>query len=83
MVFIDYIKPFDNVRLSKLWNITGRRDVPKQLVEVIRSMYKNTEIIIKTESGEILNELINKGVKKRCSISPTLFNLCLGDAVRE
>ena len=51
-----------------------RRGVPKHLIDVIRSMYKNTEIIVKIESGEVLNVVTNKRVRQRSSISPILFN---------
>ena len=55
MVFVDYIKAFNNVRQNKLWNIMDRRIVLKHLIDVIKSMYKDTEIIVKTESGEVLS----------------------------
>lgn len=82
MVFIDYVKAFDNVLRGKLWSIMDRRGIPKHLIEVIRNMYKDTQINVRTKSGKILKEFINKGVRQGCCMSPTLFNIYLDDAIR-
>ena len=42
---------------------TYRRGVPNRVIDVIRSMYKNTEIVVTTESGEVLNKVTNKEVR--------------------
>ncbi len=82
MFSIDYVKAFDNVLRGKLWSIMDRRGIPKHLIEVIRNMYKDTQINVRTKSGKILKEFINKGVRQGCCMSPTLFNIYLDDAIR-
>lgn len=56
MISLDDIKAFDNMRQNKLWDVRPieRRDVLKHLVYIIKRVYKNREVIVKAESGNVL-----------------------------
>lgn len=45
------------MRWYKSRTVEDKRGIPSHLTDV-KSMYKNTEIIIKAESGEIFKEII-------------------------
>ena len=59
-----------------------RRGIPKHLVDV-RSVYKDTDIMVRTVVVPLNKEVINRGIRQGCNLSPTLFNIYLDDAVRE
>lgn len=83
MAFIDYEKAFDRVLRTKMWEILERRGYPKRIINVIKSLYKETEIVIKL--GEDLSEpvQVNSGLRQGCSLSPTLFNIYIDNILRE
>ena len=57
MAFLDLEKAFD-------WQILNRRGIPYRLIEVIKSLYKNTSLQIDT-GREILEKIyINQGYDK-------------------
>jgi hypothetical protein len=47
------------------------------------SLYQNTTIIIDLEGRYSEDIKINQGVRKDCSLSPTLFNIYFDDVIRE
>lgn len=57
--FVNYVEAFHNMRRNKMWNIMDRRDILEQSFGVLRNMYKDTEIIVNAESGDVLNYVIN------------------------
>lgn len=84
LLFVDYIKAFDNVLRGKLWTIMTEKGYPKHLIDMIKIMYKDTAIAI--DNGNSTNfkiEKINLGVRQGCPLSPTLFNIYLDAAVIE
>jgi hypothetical protein len=74
ILFVDYEKAYDNVNRGKLWEIM-ENNVPNYLLNTIKSIYRNTKVIIKF--NEDLSEPIptNKGVRQGCGLSPILFNI--------
>ncbi len=46
LAFIDLEKAFDNVRRKLLWEILERRGYPRHLIEAIKSVYRETSIIL-------------------------------------
>jgi len=55
MAFLDLEKVFDTVNRNQLWQILSRSGVP-YLIEVIKSLYKNTSVQIDT--GRIIFDKI-------------------------
>ena len=75
MAFLDLEKAFDRVNRNQLWQILNRRGIPNHLIEVIKSLYRNTSIQIDT-GRKILDKIyINQGVRQGCNLSPALFNI--------
>jgi hypothetical protein len=83
IVFIDYEKAFDRVNRATLWQIMERRGYPRHLICVTKSLYQNTTIILDMEGRYSKDIKINQGVRRGCSLSPTLFNIYLDDVIQE
>ena len=82
MAFLDLGKAFDRVNRKQLWQILNRRGIPFHLIEVIRSLYKNTSVKIDT-GRKILNKIYtSQGLRKGCNLSPALFNIYIDDLLR-
>ena len=83
MAFIDLQKAFDKVNRLELWNILNNKGYPSHIIKVIRSLYKDTKMVIEID-GEITEELkTNQGLKQGCSLSPILFNIYLDEILKE
>jgi hypothetical protein len=52
MCFIDYSKAFDCVDHIRLWNTLKNMGLPKHLIALIRSLYANQEVAVRTEYGD-------------------------------
>jgi hypothetical protein len=73
---------YDNVNRDKLWKMMENK-VPNYLLNTIKNIYRNTNVIIKF--NEDLSEPIstNKGVRQGCGQSPVLFNIYINKTVQE
>jgi len=81
MAFLDLEKAFDRVNRNQLWQILNRRGIPYYLIEVIKSLYKNTSVQI--EAGrKILDKIFIKQGVQGCNLSPALFNIYIDDLLR-
>ena len=83
IAFVDFEKAFDRVDRLKLWKILEKEGYPQHLISVIRSIYKNTSIIIENGSKRSEQILTNVGLRQGCSLSPTLFNIYINDILKE
>ena len=75
--FIDYSKAFDSIDRNTLWKIMANYGIPDKLINLIKSMYKDS-------GGQILHKgkltdffAIVTGVRQGCLISPFLFLLAI------
>ena len=82
LAFIDLVKAFDNVSRQILWQIMKRRGYPQHLIGVLESIYKETKIVILIGDRITRSEYVNQGVRQGCSLSPTLYNIYMDDAIR-
>jgi hypothetical protein len=60
MAFLDLEKAFDRANRKQLWQILNRRCIPYHLIEVIKSLYKNTNVQIDTERKILEKIYINQ-----------------------
>jgi len=73
MAFLDLEKALDGVNRNQLWQILNRRGVPYHLIEVIKSLCRNTSVQIDT-GRKILDKIyINQGGRQGCNLSPAFF----------
>jgi hypothetical protein len=57
-------KAFDRLNRNQLWQILNRRGIPHHLIEVIKSLYKNTSIQIDTGRKILEKIYISEGVRQ-------------------
>ena len=78
--FIDYAKAFDYVGHNKLWKILKEMGIPDHLTCLLRNLYAGQEATVRTgheTAGSFGTswELVGKGVRQGCILSPCLLNL--------
>ena len=74
--FIDYAKTFDCVDQNKLWKILKETGIPDHLTCLLRNLYADQEVTVRTGHGTTDVFQIGKGVHCQGHIlSPCLFNL--------
>jgi len=82
LLFIDLTKTCDSEPLNKLWEILNRSDINTRLIEAIKSVHKGSSS--KMNIGNLITKAFNvtKGLRKGCSLSPTLFKMYLERVLR-
>ena len=73
--FIDYAKAFDCVDHNKLRKILKEMGIPDHVSCLLRNLYANQEVTVRTGHGTTDWFQIGKGVHQGCILSPCLFNL--------
>ena len=51
IVFIDFTKAFDSIKLDKLWSILDKTSLNKNYINLLKSLYDGPEAVIKTDLG--------------------------------
>jgi hypothetical protein len=70
LVFIDYEKAYDKV---KLWEVVDNK-IPNYLLSKLKCIYRKTKVRIKFIDSIYEPIHINKGVRQGCGLSPARFN---------
>ena len=73
--FTDYMKSFDSVDDSKLWNIIKEMGIPDHIICLLRNLYVGQEATVRIGHGTTDWFQIGKGVPQHSVLSPCLFNL--------
>ena len=77
IVFIDFTKAFDSIKLDKLWLILDKTPLNKNYINLLKSLYDGSQASIKTDLGESRFVDIKKGVKQGDMLSAILFCVAL------
>ena len=78
-LFIDFKGAFDSISHALLWNKLKKIGIGSKIINVLKSLYSNASIKIKT-GGDLTEKIrVTKGVLQGESISPLLFSLFLSD----
>jgi len=81
LLFVDYETAFDNIQRQILFNILKSWHIPDTLLKAIVDIYTQNKIVIKCSNKLSKPVEINKGVHQGCPLSPTLFNIYLGEVI--
>ena len=83
MAFLDISAAFDNICRTDIWKILAKRNVPKQLEQAIRAVYRNVQGRVRLNGSETQAFNWERGVKQGDSLSPLLFNLIMDQVTKE
>jgi hypothetical protein len=84
MLFLGYEKAYDRVNTQNLWKFVENYGVPKNLLNLIQSIYEITTIKIKLDAGKTTEAFeVNQGLRQGCGLSPLLFILHLDKIIKE
>ena len=82
IIFIDFTKAFDSIKLDKLWSILDKTTViNKNYINLLKSLYDNSSASIRTDIGVTRNIFIQKGVKQGDMLSAILFCIVLASVL--
>jgi hypothetical protein len=71
-LFVDLVKAFDTVRHEVLFNLLETYGIPKDMINVIQSLYEN--VTLKLSSGSVKDTIpYSVGVKQGGAMAPVLF----------
>ena len=79
---LDLRKAFDTIGHKHLVFALRSRNLHANMIQVIESMYNDTNTYFKTATGSTGEIMIKRGIKQGCPLSPTLFNLSLDPLIR-
>lgn len=82
VAFLDYQKAFDRVKHSFLWRVMERRGFLRHLIRAVRSLYRDTRIVISLGQQFTQEIKTTQGVRQGCGLSPTLFNIYINEGVQ-
>ena len=77
--FVDFAKAFDSVWRIGLFHKLLKNNINGKVYRLIKNMYTNTKLHIKSNNFVSPSLKVEKGVKQGCVLSPTLFNLFVND----
>ena len=76
-VFIDFKKAFDRVWHEALWATMRKYNINASIIQAIENLYDKAQsaVLFNGSTGEWFRTTV--GVRQRCLLSPTLFNIFL------
>ena len=77
LLFIDFERAFDSLNRDVMWTILASYGIPQKLINIIKSLYRDTrcQVIHRGKPGRQFR--IKSGVKQGCILSPLLFIIVL------
>ena len=83
VAFIDLKKAFDSVDRNLLWYSLEHYGINGKFLEILKSLYSNTEYRVRVNGCVSEPFPVSSGVKQGCLLSPTLFNLFINSLIAE
>lgn len=77
MAFLNLKAAFDSVLLQELWNTLAAKNVPTDLITVIKSICVESKGVVRINGIESAPFPIDRGVKQRDGLSPLLFTVIM------
>ncbi len=77
IVFIDFTKAFDSIKLSSLWSLLDKTPIDKDYINLLRLTYEGSTAAIKSDIGISRTINIKKGVKQGDVLAALLSVLSL------
>ena len=79
---MDLEKSFDIINRNQLRQIINKSGKPYYLIEVIKSLYKNSAVQIVTERKFFAKIYTNQAVRQGCNLTAAIFNIYIDDLLR-
>lgn len=83
MVFIDFRQVYDSIDREQLWTILQNFELPKKLVNLVKSFISNTTCKVRFLGRESGNFEVKSGLRQGDALSLILFNIALEKVVRD
>ena len=84
LVFIDFTKAFDSIKLPCLWKLLEQTSINKRYINLLKCTYDNSKAYnIKTDLGITRPVNILKGVKQGDVLSAILFCIVIASIIRK
>ena len=80
--FLDIEKAYDTVDRNILYEILKRIGLGKKTINIIKSLYRNTQMNFNWKGIEIENVKSDRGLRQGCTLSPLLFALYIEELTR-
>ena len=77
--YLDCTKAYDKVCRAKLWAALDNLGLHENTIELLKILYRDNTVILKTREGESKRVTTPSGLKQGCALSPTLFLLYIAD----
>ena len=81
LVFIDFTKAFDSIKLPCLWKLLEETSINKKYINLLKCTYQNSKACIKTDIGISRHFDILKGVKQGDILSAILFCIVIASII--
>ncbi|CAH1277215.1 Hypp9511 [Branchiostoma lanceolatum] len=82
MLFVDFSKAFDSLHREKLAEILTAYGVPKETVDAVMMLYKDTKSMVRSPDGDTDFFHIHAGVLQGDTLAPFLFIIALDYVLR-
>jgi hypothetical protein len=81
LLFVELEKAYDCVPLENLWKALEHYIISNSIIRTIKKLYENSFSKIKFGKQHSSGFYITKGLRQRCSFSPTLFKIHIQNAL--
>jgi len=81
LLFADMNTAYDSVPLQNLWKALEHYNIRNSIIRAIKRLYENSFSKIKIGKQLSSGFYITKGLRQGCSLSPTLFKICIQNAL--